>query len=85
MSRRSACVHACRESHAGRLPARLPPYPLSSAQESQQAGDDQVDGHDVVQQSRHDQDEDPCDQRDERSQGNVRHAGYRTGDRLVTI
>ena len=65
---------------AAPLPLRGAPAPVSSAQESQEAGDDQVEGDNVVQQSRHHQDEDPGDQRDKRCQGNVRHARYRTGD-----
>jgi hypothetical protein len=38
-------------------------WPLEPAEEPDQPGDDQVDGNDVIEQARNDQDQDACDQR----------------------
>src|ERR1700722_9265116 len=42
-----------------------------AAEQAEQSGDDQIDGYDVVEQPRHDQNKNAGDQRDERSQTEI--------------
>src|SRR5436190_1492207 len=56
-----------RQTRATRNTAPLLEVIVASAEEPQQSDDDQIDGNNVVEQARHDQDEDAGDQGNERA------------------
>src|ERR1700716_4379513 len=69
MPARDAAVRTARRwpasSRCGHLLCGLPQMQRAAAEQAEQSGNDQIDGDDVVEQPRHDQDEDAGKQRND--------------------